>query len=48
VALSVKCNQKLVACQRWVALKEAQLTRSAQTGTKRKTGAVPKLRGAGA
>jgi hypothetical protein len=47
-AFTVKCNQKLAACQRWVALKEAQLTRNAQAGTKRKTGAVPKLRGAGA
>lgn len=48
VEVAAKCNQKLAACQRWIALKEAQLTRNAQTGNKRKTGAVPKLRGAGA
>jgi hypothetical protein len=47
VALTVKCNQKLVSCQRWVALKRQQLTRDAQAAAKRKT-AVPKLRGAGA
>lgn len=48
VTFTVKCNPKLAACQRWIALKEAQLTRNAQARTKRKTGAVPKLRGAGA
>ena len=49
VALSIKCNQKLVSCQRWVALKQQQATRNAQATAKRKTGAaVPKLRGAGA
>lgn len=48
VAIAVKCNQKLVSCQRWIALKEAQSTRNAQAATKRKTGSVPKLRGAGA
>lgn len=48
VAMTVKCNQKLVSCQRWVALKQAQGTRNAQAAAKRKTGAVPKLRGAGA
>lgn len=49
VAFTVKCNPKLAVCQRWIALKEAQLTRNAQAGAKRKTsGAVPKLRGAGA
>ena len=47
-AIAVKCNQKLVSCQRWIALKEGQAARNAQTATKRKTGAVPKLRGAGA
>jgi hypothetical protein len=47
-AIAIKCNQKLVSCQRWIALKEGQATRNAQTATKRKTGAVPKLRGAGA
>ena len=45
---TIKCNQKLAACQRWIALKEAQITRNAQAPSKRKTGAVPKLRGAGA
>ena len=48
VKFTVKCNQKLAACQRWIALKEAQITRNAQAPSKRKTGAVPKLRGAGA
>jgi hypothetical protein len=48
VAFTIKCNQKLAACQRWIALKEAQITRNAQADAKRKTGAVPKLRGAGA
>jgi hypothetical protein len=48
VALTIKCNQKLVSCQRWVALKQQQAARNAQATTKRKTGAVPKLRGAGA
>jgi hypothetical protein len=48
VKFTVKCNQKLAACQRWIALKEAQVTRNAQAPGKRKTGAVPKLRGAGA
>ncbi|MFM9851115.1 MAG: hypothetical protein ACKVP3_28805 [Hyphomicrobiaceae bacterium] len=47
-ALDIKCNQKLASCQRWIALKQEQATRSAQTAGKRKTGAVPKLRGAGA
>ena len=48
VALTIKCNQKLASCQRWIALKQEQTTRSAQAAGKRKTGAVPKLRGAGA
>jgi hypothetical protein len=48
VALTIKCNQKLVSCQRWVALKQQQAARNTQATTKRKTGAVPKLRGAGA
>lgn len=45
---TVKCNTKLAVCQRWIALKEARITRNAQAPGKGKTGAVPKLRGAGA